>query len=447
MINEERFRVLKKGEHTSGPVVYWISRDQRLKDNWALLFAQEKALQSRKALVVVFCLVPEFLGATLRQYVFMIKGLQELEQSLRKKNIPFYLLTGSPEEEMPKFLMEYNVDVLVTDFDPLSIKRNWKKIILDLLRITSYEVDTHNIVPCWIASPKQEYGARTFRPKIHRNLPEFLGEFPKLKKHPVQWKEEIDIDWKNIIKSQKVDSSVTELDWILPGEKAANFMLRNFLRNKLLTYNTRRNDPSLDGQSNLSPYLHFGQISSQRIALEVLKFTKNHNSQEAFLEELIVRKELSDNFCYYNMNYDNIHGFPAWAEKTLSEHRNDQREYIYSLEEFELGKTHDDLWNAAQFEMVNHGKMHGYMRMYWAKKILEWTESYEKAHKIAVYLNDRYELDGRDPNGYTGISWSIGGLHDRAWKERGVFGKIRYMSYSGAKSKFDIKTYINSMLQ
>lgn len=446
MINEERFRILKKGEHTSGPVVYWMSRDQRIKDNWSLLYAQAKALQTKKPIVVVFCLVPEFLGAMFRQYVFMIKGLGEVEKSLRDKNISFYFLTGSPEEEIPKFLMEYNVDVLVTDFDPLSLKRNWKKNIVDLLKMTVYEVDTHNIVPCWVASPKQEYGAYTFRPKIHRILPEFLEEFPELKKHPFEWKEEIFVDWKKAMNTLKVNASVAELDWIRPGEKAAQLMLQNFLRDKLSVYDTKRNDPSLDGQSNLSPYLHFGQISSQRVALEVLKFSENRRSQEAFLEELIVRKELSDNFCYYNMNYDNVHGFPAWAEKTLKNHRNDPREYFYSLEELELGKTHDDLWNAAQFEMVKYGKMHGYMRMYWAKKILEWTESHEKAHQIAIYLNDKYELDGRDPNGYAGISWSIGGLHDRAWKERSVFGKIRYMSYGGAKSKFDVKAYINSIL-
>lgn len=447
MINEKRFRILKKGEPDYGPVVYWMSRDQRVKDNWSLLYAQAIALRARKSVVVVFCLVPEFLGATLRQYVFMIKGLQEVERSLREKNIPFYLLIGFPEDEIPGFLTDLHAGALITDFDPLSEKRKWKANILGMLRMTIYEVDAHNIVPCWIASSKQEYGAYTFRPKIHRILPEFLDEIPEVKKHPFQWKEETRSDWKKAFNSLKVDTSVKESDWILPGEKAAQVMLQEFLRDKLLVYDIRRNDPTMDGQSNLSPYLHFGQISSQSVALEVLKFTENRISKEAFLEELIVRKELSDNFCYYNLNYDNVRGFPAWAEKTLNDHSNDQRDYIYSLEEFERGKTHDDLWNAAQLEMAKFGKMNGYMRMYWAKKILEWTESPEKAHQIALYLNDKYELDGRDPNGYTGVSWSIGGLHDRAWKERSVFGKIRYMSYGGAKSKFDIKAYINSNLK
>ena len=164
----------------------------------------------------------------------------------------------------------------------------------------------------------------------------------------------------------------------------------------------------------------------------------------AFLEELIVRRELSDNFCYYNPNYDNLQGFPAWARLTLEEHARDRREYLYGVEELERGKTHDDLWNAAQLEMVRRGKMHGYMRMYWAKKILEWTESPAEALRTVIYLNDRYELDGRDPNGYAGAAWSLGGVHDRAWKERPIYGKVRYMSYSGSKRKFDVQAYIDT---
>ena len=210
-------------------------------------------------------------------------------------------------------------------------------------------------------------------------------------------------------------------------------------------YNNKRNDPSLDGQSGLSPYLHFGQISAQRVALEVQKTTINFHAQEAFLEELIIRRELSDNYCYYNADYDNFNGFPDWAKKTITEHRQDKRDYLYSLEEFENGKTHDKLWNAAQLEMVKTGKMHGFMRMYWVKKILEWSLSPEKSMKTAVYLNDKYELDGCDPNGYAGIAWSIGGMHDRAWGEREIFGKIRYMNYNGCKRKFDIDKYIDKV--
>jgi deoxyribodipyrimidine photo-lyase len=229
---------------------------------------------------------------------------------------------------------------------------------------------------------------------------------------------------------------------VLSGEKAARKMLQEFLQAKLAAYPDKRNDPNEDAQSNLSPYLHFGQIAAQRAALEVEESSAPRLARAAFLEELVVRRELSDNFCFYNPHYDRVAGFPQWAQSTLAAHRRDPRPYLYSRDELERAETHDDLWNAAQLEMVQRGKMHGYLRMYWAKKILEWTESPEQALDIAIYLNDKYELDGRDPNGYTGIAWSIGGVHDRAWGERPVFGKIRYMSYGGSKGKFDVRAYV-----
>jgi deoxyribodipyrimidine photo-lyase len=240
----------------------------------------------------------------------------------------------------------------------------------------------------------------------------------------------------------KINKNVREVDWIKSGESGALKYFKHFLKNKLNKYDALRNDPTKDGQSNLSPFLHFGQISAQRVAIEVEKFPADPESKKSFLEELIVRRELSDNFCYYNKNYDLFDGFHQWAKTTLNEHRRDEREFIYSLRKFEDAKTHDDLWNAAQTEMVKTGKMHGYMRMYWAKKILEWTKSPEDALKISIYLNDKYELDGRDPNGYVGIAWSIGGIHDRAWFERPVYGKVRYMNRNGADKKFAVNSYI-----
>ena len=345
---------------------------------------------------------------------------------------------------------------LVKDFDPLRIKTQWAGSVAKEIDIPYYEVDAHNIIPCWSASPKQEFGARTFRPKAYRALDEFLEEYPPVRKHPVVWEGKIGrpfIDALNffsqssvehMVKTLRVDT-LPEADWIKPGEKAASQSFAGFIKKKLPDYAQARNNPAADGQSNLSPYLHFGHISPQRVALEVRKMREKAEeltSYDAFLEELIVRRELSDNFCFYNADYDNFEGFPEWARKTLNAHRKDKREYLYSLEQFEHGETHDALWNAAQMEMVKRGKMHGYMRMYWAKKILEWTGSPEQAMETAIYLNDRYELDGRDPNGYAGIAWSIGGVHDRAWNERTVFGKIRFMSYQGCKSKFDVRKYI-----
>jgi deoxyribodipyrimidine photo-lyase len=442
-MNPKRLRTLKAGDLKKGPVVYWMSRDQRAQDNWALLFSQELSKKEKVPLAVVFCLAPQFLGATFRQYAFMLQGLAEVERTLAGKNIGFYLLRGSPEVEITEFAQKHLAGCLVTDFDPLRLKRQWKEAVAERLNIPFFEVDAHNIVPCWIASDKPEYGAYTLRPKILRALPEFLDEFPVLQKQPAAWADPpAPIDWQGILAELNMDRTVPEVSGFKPGERAAWDQLEEFISSKLPFYPDRRNDPTLDGQSNLSPYLHFGQISAQRIALEVEDAPAGQKAKEAFLEELIVRRELADNFCFYNPQYDAFAGFPAWARKTLDEHRRDPRESIYTLTQFEQAQTHDDLWNAAQLEMAQTGKMHGYLRMYWAKKILEWTRSPEEALHIAVYLNDRYELDGRDPNGYTGIAWSLGGVHDRAWKERPIFGKIRYMSYNGCKTKFNVAAYI-----
>jgi len=444
-MNLKRLRTFKAGKLKKGPMLYWMSRDHRADDNWALLISQKLSQRDKVPLAVVFCLTPQFLGATFRQYSFMIHGLQEVEQNLAEKNIPFYLISGSPQDEIPEFVKKHEVGCLITDFDPLRLKREWKEGVARKLDIPVMEVDAHNIVPCWLASGKQEYGAYTFRPKIFRALPEFLEEFPPLRQQWFVWRDRpFANDWRSILSGLIVDREVSGVSKIRPGSEAALAVLKDFLNNKLSHYAETRNDPNRDGQSNLSPYLHYGQISAQRIALKLQNSDLEQTGKQAFMEELITRRELSDNFCFYNMHYDSFDGFPQWARKTLHQHRNDPREYLYSLDQFEQALTHDDLWNAAQREMVKTGKMHGYMRMYWAKKILEWTASPEEALQVAIYLNDRYELDGRDPSGYTGIAWSLGGLHDRAWGERKVFGKIRYMSYKGCKAKFNIDSYIRS---
>lgn len=407
-MNSKRIRILKEGISKQGTIVYWMQRDQRVHDNWALLFAQERAIELKQPLIVLFNLVPSFLEATIRQYGFMLKGLREVESELKKFNITFKLTTGDAGDEIPKFLESINVSLLVTDFNPLKIVRQWKKSVADKITIPFYEVDAHNIVPCLHVSYKQEFAAYTIRPKIQKLLPEFLDEFPILQK--MKTKTSVSkTDWDKVYKSLKINYEVKEVDWLLPGENAAHKVLQDFISKKFANYGTDRNFPTHDAQSNLSPYFHFGQISPQRVALAIQPLTDYAESHKSFLEEMIIRRELSDNFCYYNKNYDSFDGFHPWAQESLILHRKDKRDYIYSLEEFELAKTHDDLWNAAQMEMVSKGKMHGYMRMYWAKKILEWTKSPEDAMRIAIYLNDKYELDGRDPNGYAGIAWSIGG--------------------------------------
>jgi len=453
-------------------VVYWMSRDQRLNDNWALLYAQERAIELELPLCVIFSVVPTFLAATIRQFQFMLRGLAECETNCTAVGIPFYLLTGHPKETIPTFCQEVNPALLVTDYTPLRVGREWKEQVGACLpNLTMEEVDAHNIVPVWEASPKIEYAARTIRPKINNQLGRYLVEIPSVvAPHPYPWCNAVptscanapssssssskaspastsSIDWEAVTASLQVNRDVPEVDWIVPGEAAALAGLDEFLTHRSSLY-TKRNDPNVNGCSNLSPWLHFGQISAQRCAL-VAKKVKNWSGKESFLEELIVRRELTDNYCHYNRDgYDRLDGlYPqynndGWAQKSLAIHAADKREYVYSMEQFETSQTHDDLWNACQQEMVHHGKMHGFLRMYWAKKILEWTPSPEVALSTAIHLNDKYELDGRDPNGYVGCAWAIAGLHDQGWREREVFGKIRYMNYAGCKRKFNIPQYI-----
>ena len=441
-MNEKRIKILQKGEAGKGPIVYWMQRDQRINDNWALVYAYQNAVENNRNLIVVFNLVNEFLDATIRQYSFMIEGLREVEKNLTRLQIPFFILTGKPENNIPKFIKDKKAGFLVTDFNPLKISREWKNKVKSKIDIPFHEIDSHNIVPVWEASDKVEFAAYTIRPKIKKLLPEFLDEIPKIRKIKNSNFKKNKVDWEKLYRSLKVDKSVVEVTDYKPGEKEANKILKEFIENKLKEYSENRNDPNKNVLSNISPYLHFGHISAQRIALILSDFNEEDESVSSYLEELIVRRELADNFCYYCDDYDNFNGFHEWAKKTLNDHRDDEREYLYKIEEFENAETHDKLWNAGQIEMMINGKMHGFMRMYWAKKILEWTESPEQAMEFAIYLNDKYELDGRDPNGYTGIAWSIGGVHDRAWTERPVFGKVRYMNYNGSKRKFDVKKYI-----
>lgn len=451
LVNPKRVRMLKKAAPGRGSVVYWMSRDQRLSDNWALLYAVQEAQKSNSPVFVAFNLVPEFLGAGARHFCFMLKGMRELENKLQRKGIQFILLKGEPASTIPQLVRNTASTLLVTDYSPLRLGRVWRDQVAAAIDIPFHEVDAHNVVPVWVASDKREVGARTIRPKIHKHLPEFLTEYPEVPTVPsggdALFKGQ-PIDWDALIEEvSRRGAQVPEVNWCTPGEDAAHLALtgpEGFLSPQRIGLYEKRNDPSIGkALSHLSPYLHYGQLAAQRAALEAAKFRLKHKgAMESFLEELVVRRELADNFCHYEPNYDNLSAAAAWAQETLRVHAADKREFVYTLEELEAGRTHDELWNASQMEMVKYGKMHGFMRMYWAKKILEWTSSPQEALRIAIYLNDRYELDGRDPNGYVGCMWSIAGIHDQGWGERPIFGKIRYMNYNGCKRKFDVEAYI-----
>jgi len=445
-ISERTIKHKDKEIYEGQYIIYWMSRDQRINDNISFYYGLTLSKKYNKKFGVLFNIFPSFLDATIRQFDFMIKGLIELEENLSDLGIPFFITFGDPKEEVIKFIKKKKVSLIITDFSPLKISKQIKNYIKEKINIPFYEIDSHNIIPPFIASTKQEFSAFTLRKKYEKIISKYLIEIPEIDKLTRKEKIKNETNWKSIYENLKIDKDVKISKFFEPGEKKAKETLQYFIKNKLKYYNKNRNDPNIDGLSNLSPYLHFGMISPLRVAIEIKRTDCDEEIKNAFLEELIIRRELSENFCFYNENYDNENGIPNWAKMSLESHILDKREYIYTLKQFENGETHDDLWNACQKEMVITGKMHGYMRMYWAKKILEWTKDYKEAIKIAIYLNDKYELDGRDPNGYTGILWSIGGLHDRPFRERKIFGKVRYMSRKGIEKKFNTNEYINRIL-
>jgi len=448
--NKNRCRLLSKSMDIGdrgGGILYWMSRDQRVQDNWAFLYAQRLALKLKLPLHVGFCLAPKILEAAIRHYGFMLKGLQEVESECKKLKIEFHLLQGEPTTCIPELVQNLNLDGVVTDFSPLRIPTAWNESLKKKLPkdVPFCQIDAHNIVPVWVASDKQEVGARTLRKKIHDKLDEYLTDFPPVIKHPHPSKVHAEeISWDKVESSLEVDREVKEVDWIAPGTKKGLEEISNFCLKRLRIYGDKRNDPNLKALSNLSPWINFGQISAQRCVLEVKEFKSKHSKGvDAYIEECVIRRELSDNFCFYNPKYDSLKGAANWAQLSLDVHRTDKRSPLLSQEQLEESKTHDDLWNAAQLQLVRQGKMHGFLRMYWAKKILEWTESPEEALRLAIYFNDKYSLDGRDPSGFVGCMWSICGVHDMGWKEREIFGKIRFMNYAGCKRKFDITAFVN----
>ncbi len=461
-LTTRRQRLNRHAAVSGDVVIYVMSRDQRVLDNHALYLAQQKALNLTLPLIVVFNLLPKTGVRAREHYDFMLDGHEQVSADLQKLSIPFVLLAGNPVKTIPELCIQLKPAHVYFDFNPLPGVRSSQQTIADTLKTPCSVVDTHNVIPAWVTSDKQEFAAHTIRRKIHKHLAEYLVEPEQVQSHP--FASSLKVKSLTLEEARQIVSDVPPCGithGFQSGERAARAHLQSFIKNDLVNYANARNNIADDGQSGLSPYLHFGQISSLRVALEVLthvnavpilfseprmasagELPDAEDGMNALFEELIVRKELADNFCMHNDNPISVESAPDWAKKTLGAHAHDIREHVYSLKAFEHAKTHDNIWNAAQLQLTKTGKLHGYMRMYWAKKMLEWTPDAQTAIDYAVYLNDHYSLDGGDPNGYVGILWSMAGLHDRPWQERPVFGMIRYMNATGLKRKFDTDTYV-----
>jgi deoxyribodipyrimidine photo-lyase len=445
MIRQERIKLLNDCWPDGGKyVLYWMQAAQRAEYNHALEYTIRTANKLKKPVLVFFGITESWPEANLRHYYFMLEGLKEVQKALKVKGIQMVIRRDSPDSGAVQLAKD--AALVVVDAGQLRIQKKWRTNVAKQINCSLYEVETNLIVPVQEASSKENYSAGTFRPRITKKLDYYLVPLnhskPRLDSLGMKF-QTFDID--NIDKALSkldIDRSVAKVAGFHGGTKHAKRRLSSFLKNKLDRFAELRNDPTADYVSNMSPYLHFGQISPLYIALEVSKTSSA--GKDAYLEELIVRRELSHNFVFYNNHYDTFECLEPWAKRTLNLHRGDKREYVYTLEQFEKAQTHDPYWNTAQKEMVLTGKMHGYMRMYWGKKILEWSRNPQTGFEIALHLNNKYELDGRGPNAFAGVAWCFG-KHDRAWGERTIFGKIRYMNAAGLKRKFDAGNYVKKI--
>jgi len=488
LIHPERLQTLNSRPYDAVPrrraryVLYWMQAAQRVRDNHALTFAIRRANERRLPVVVCFGLTDGFPEANLRHYLFMLQGLQEVERELTFRGIRFVLLSRSPA--LAALALAPAAALLVTDRGYLRIQKQWRESVARQAPCPVIQVETEVVVPVAVVSPKEEYAAATLRRKITPCLEAYLQ--PLRETEPLHSSLEMELEtaaapahgagaarrrpaglpkeeglpsappasgcgpggagdsWsEGYLASLNIERSVPPVTRLRGGGLEACKLLTSFINDRLRNYREAHNDPAGDGASGLSPYLHFGQISPLTIARKVMKKREvPPEGKDAFLEELIVRRELSMNFVHYNPAYDTYEALPAWALRSLGLHAGDERPYRYTPEELEGARTHDPYWNAAQREMVLTGRMQNYLRMYWGKKILEWSATPREAFHTALYLNNKYALDGRDPNSFAGVAWCFG-KHDRPWGERKIFGQIRYMNAAGLRRKFDMEKYVS----
>jgi deoxyribodipyrimidine photo-lyase len=462
LADDARVTVRRGGAPAEGRcVVYWMQRAQRGSDNHAL----DKAVAVGNALglpvVAYFAGIKNFPSANLRHYAFLNQGLPDVEEDCAERGVGF-VMRRAPHEDHMRFFAEVAAAMVIGDENPMRVPEQWRVAIANGLgkqRIPFWTVDADVIVPSKLLE-KAQFSAAVARPRLYGALGEFL--VPYENPHAdVPWKQpkglhaddvraDITAGWTGF------DRSVQPVDAWTGGHTAAMKRLHHFCSGLLANYNDDRSRPEVDGSSKMSPYLHYGHIGPQTIALAVDAAAKANpqiakaqpgekSARDSYFNELIVWRELAVNFVRYQPDYDNPGCADNWAKQTIAEHDQDEREVLYTHAQLERGETHDELWNAAQLQMVRYGWMHNYLRMYWAKKVLEWTPNVAAAMQVGIYLNDKYELDGRDPGGYAGIAWSMLGKFDRAWFDRPIFGKRRYMSGGSTGRKFASELYIQQV--
>ncbi|MBK8908620.1 MAG: deoxyribodipyrimidine photo-lyase [Rhodospirillales bacterium] len=450
MIDPQRvMRLNERGVRDGAYVLYWMQQSQRASGNLALDLAVREANERRLPIVVGFGLTADYPDANARHYTFMLQGLQDVTARLRERGIGFVVRTGSPDAVA--LALAGDAALVVCDCGYLRHQRAWRQRVAEQARCAVVQVEHDVVVPVELVSSKSEHAARTIRPKILRHRDHFIAAPEHADRAPDRPSVDIglasDIDLADVpraVASLGVDDSVRPVRRFTGGTGEARARLRSFLNDRLAGYAEGRNEPADWQCSFMSPYLHFGHVAPAEVALAGREAAGRMEDRAAYLEELIVRRELSCNYVRFQPHYDRYESLPPWARETLRRHAADRRDHVYATPDLEAAATHDPYWNAAMREMVHTGFMHNYMRMYWAKKILEWSPTPEAAFSTALALNNKYFLDGRDANSYANIAWCFG-LHDRAWTERPVFGKVRYMNAGGLKRKFDMDRYMEAV--
>ena len=451
-INERVVQLNDKPVNTGARfVLYWMQMFKRTSHNHALRWAIRKANELTLPLVVYEGLKYNYPWANDRLHTFILEGIEEKRNEFERLGIRyiFYLQEDAGSLKNTVAALAKDAALIVTDDFPCFIIPGHNRRVADFADIVVHAVDSNGIIPL-SKFDKEEYAAYTIRPKINKLLPAYLIPFEEENVEKDSTCIDLDANFETPAASATIPKLVSECDidhTVGPspiydgGTVNGRNRLKKFVEEIRPDYENARNKPDRDGSSRLSAYLHFGFLSPLEIALAVQEANAPQESIDAYLEELIVRRELSFNMTMYNRNYDSLNALPAWVQKTMREHAGDERSHLHSLEQLEAGETHDELWNAAQREMVVTGEMHNYMRMLWGKNVIAWSRSYEEAFETLVHLNNKYCLDGRDPNSYAGILWCFG-KHDRPWMERPVFGTVRYMTSGSTGKKFNSKKYI-----
>ncbi|MGB5979713.1 MAG: deoxyribodipyrimidine photo-lyase, partial [Cyclobacteriaceae bacterium] len=427
-------------------VLYWMQQSQRAEYNHALEYAVEQAKDLDQGVVVCFGLLDDYPEANLRHYYFLVEGLIDTEGALKKRDIKLVVKHNDPVDTALD--LGKDASLIVCDKGYLRHLRKWREKVADDAGVTVVQVESDVVVPVEVASDKREYAARTIRKKLQEPMNDYLTDLS----HRKPPKSTINLNVKGmeltsasaVCDKLKLDTSVEPVPYHFNGGTSeAKKVFRRFLDKHLFSYDDNRNQPQTDHVSHMSKYLHFGQISPVWL-VKTIQEKHSGKNVDSFVEELLVRRELAANFVYFTEDYDSFSCLPDWAQETLEKHKDDERPHSYTRQELEDAETHDDYWNAAMKEMKETGYMHNYMRMYWGKKILEWSNTPQYAYKTTLYLNNKYFLDGRDFNSFANVAWVFGN-HDRGWQERDIYGKVRSMMASGLERKTEPDRYVEKV--